>query len=494
MRALLILILLGFTALTPAAAEIALAHAQVAKVCAGGSSAPPTKFEGCVDAGIGDVDPQGRDIWVVATINAPEGLPAGTPLGLFVSAKASSEAYLNGVRLGANGAPATTRALETPGRMDTVFAIPPGLVRDSSNQLLLRMSSHRGVLHLARPVHVIAIAEYGDPTGWIFGQYGLPLVTFGALIAGAFYFAASAATGERRMEPALLASLSFFAAGQLIVEAWRGLFPYAYPVHDWRLLLIVAMSFGFGLSLAAVIVWKFMSRRRLTTLAAIGALSAMLVVLAGGFDLKAAAAILVPALASFAIAARAAWNGTPQAALHAAALGVFTATIIIFPSRFLDALFFLEVTALILVFFIAEAFAFARERRERELESARAHDLQAALERAAARDVPPVVRVNAAGSLSIIRADEIAYCKGAGDYVELHLGDGRVILHNGALADMERDLPGSFLRVHRSFLVNTDFARSLTRESTGVGALSLSTGAEIPVSRRIMPKVRSALG
>jgi DNA-binding LytR/AlgR family response regulator len=478
-----------------AASEVEPIFATVRQVCDGAANKPPPLFEAsrCAPAGIADADPQKREIWVVASVDAPRGYGGGKPLGLFVSAKAASEVYLNGVRLGANGTPAAAPQDETPGRMDSVFAIPHALLRPGANEVVLRMSSHRGLLRLRRPIHVVAVAVYGDPTNWISTRYTLPLITLGALLAGAFYFAASSATGPRRTEPALLAALSLFAAGQLIAEAWRGLDPYLYPAHDWRLLLIVAMSMGFGLTLAAVIIRKFLTQHGVALFSAIFVATAAAIFLAKGFDLKAAAAILIPVLASAVIAAAAAIKKTPQALLYAGVLAAFSATIILFPALFLDALFFLEVAVLILVFFISEAFAFARERKERELESARARDLAAALERAAAKENPPVVRVNAAGSLSIVEAGEIAFCKGAGDYVELNLSDGRVLLHNGALADMERDLPGGFLRVHRSFLVNTEFAKSLTRESSGVGLLTLSTGAEIPVSRRIMPRVRSAL-
>ena len=49
------------------------------------------------------------------------------------------------------------------------------------------------------------------------------------------------------------------------------------------------------------------------------------------------------------------------------------------------------------------------------------------------------------------------------------------------------------LRVHRSHIVNTAFVDALERDPSGVGRLLLSNGAAVPVSRRIMPKVRSAL-
>ncbi len=480
--------------LAPADAQLATLQAKAPVVCDSDSETPPA-FVGpdCAAPGAKPIDPQGRQIWVQAIIEAPAGYARNRPLGLFVSAKASTEVFLNGVRLGANGSPSPSAEMESPGRMDAVFAIPDGIMRDGENVVTLRMSSHHGRIRFVHPVHIVAIGPYQNPTGWLLGQYWPSLITFGALIAGALYFAAASLTGSRRAETALLASLSFFAAGQLLVEAYRGLAPYPYPAHEIRVALIVATSLGFGVSLVALVIAKFADGRGRLLFAAIAALMIASIFLARGFDAKAASVVLIATLASGAVAGSAALRRKPQAALYTLTLFAFAATILLFPARFLDTLFFFQVAALILSFFVAEAIAFERERRERENERLRAHDLETALARAASNEAPPVVRVNAAGSLTIVTAADIAYCKGAGDYVELVLRDGRVILHNGALADLEANLPATFLRVHRSFIVNTAFVKTLTRESSGTGALILTTGAEVPVSRRIMPKVRNAL-
>ncbi len=495
MRFLLVLIACLFGhALAPAAAGLATLHAQGAIVCASASETPPD-FNGpdCESVAAGAIDPQGRHIWVRTVVTAPAGYARNYPLGLFISAKASTEAYLNGVRLGANGAPSPSPETEFPGRMDAVLAIPGGLLRDGENDIVLRMSAQQSRINFLRPVHMIAVGPYREPTAWLLGQYWPSLVTFGALLAGALYFAAASVTGSRRAETALLASLSFFAAGQLLLEAYRGITAYPYPFHEIRVTLIVATSLGFGASLAALVLVKFAESRGRHLFAVISAMMIAAIFLARGFDAKAAFVVLTATIASGAVAASAALKRKPQARLYTATLAAFAAIILLFPTLFLDSLFFFQVAALILSFFIAEAFAFERERRERESERGRARELEAARERAGSAPAPPGVRGNAAGSLTIVNAGDITHCKGAGDYVELVLKDGRVLLHNGALADLEETLPATFLRVHRSFIVNTAFVKTLTRESAGTGNLALTTGAEVPVSRRIMPKVRSAL-
>lgn len=475
-----------------AEASAAILFAQAFELCGPGGGPPPTSSDQCSPTTLDAIDPQGRDIWIRAVIDAP---PAeiSAPAGLFIAAKASSDVYLNGVRLGASGRLASSREEETPGRMDAVFAIPDGLLQPGPNWVAVRFSSHHGYLTLARPVHWIAIAPYAEPAAERLKDTWPSLVALGVILSGALYFAVIAATGAGRRDPILLSLLALFAAGQLVAEMVRSLVAYPYPFHDLRLIAIVVTSAGFGLTLAALVISRFIERAKLKVFTVVAVLIAATIVLAEGFDAKAAFAILAASAASALIAARAALRGDRQGVVFSIPLAVFTAAILIFQGIFLDAIFFFAVAALLLVLFAAQALALERERRERALEKARTHELEAALQRAAEPDKPASIRINGAGSVTIVRAAEITHCSGAGDYVELHLADGRQILHNGALAQLEAELPATFLRVHRSYIVNTDFVKSLMRETSGVGALILSSGAEVPVSRRIMPKVRDAL-
>ncbi len=478
----------------PCAAAAEIIHARAFEYCGAGDETPPSSADTCAATKIDAIDPQGRDIWIRAVIDAPGKLDANGPAGLYIAAKASSEAYLNGVRLGANGTPAAAKDGETPGLMDAVLPIPDGLLQAGENVVAIRISSHHGFLKLRRPVHWVALAPFADPRAERLSVAWPALIALGVLLAGALYFGVVGAIADaRRRDPILLSLLSLFAAAQLVVELLRSVIAYPYPVHDLRLVAIVVMSAGFGLTLSGLVISRFVSERKLAVFGAVAAFIALPIALASGFDAKAGYAVLAAAIASAAITGRAALRGEKQALMLTAALTLFAASIVIFRGAFLDAVFFFEVAALLLVLFAAQAAALERDRREMALERARSHELAAALERAAGNGRPAAIRINSAGAVNIIQSSDITHCKGAGDYVELHLADGRQVLHNGALAQLENELPPTFLRVHRSFIVNTNFVKTLTRESTGVGALVLSNGAEIPVSRRIMPKVRDAL-
>jgi cbb3-type cytochrome oxidase subunit 3 len=492
--ALLFAALLSFTA-RAAAEQFTVPYDSPALVCPGGGAAPPDFTDGdCAPVPLRAVDAQGREIWArVAFYADPASFPATEPIGLYLSIKASSEVWLNGVRLGANGLPGADRASEEPGRMDAVFYAPHDLLRDGENELALRLSAHRGFLKLNYPFHWLGLGPYADPSREILRDYARSIVTVGVFLLGAIYFAVAALRGPSRGASVLLLVLSLLAIAQLGFETSRGLFPYRYPFQDLRLVFIAASAAAFGLCLLFHTAGRFLTRRRPATLALGAAATLAAVILPSGFDGKAVFGLMVPALLSAAIAIYAAVKKQPEARAYAVALTLFAALVFFFPNAFLDTGFFYAVAALIVFLIAQQAFLFARERRLRLDASDRARRLEIALEQARQKDAPGRLKIQRSGKTDFVAANEIVYCKGAGDYVELALADGSKILHLAKLQDMEQELPSTFLRVHRSYLVNTNHVRTLTREASGVGALALGNGETIPVSRRILPNVRSAL-
>jgi len=97
----------------------------------------------------------------------------------------------------------------------------------------------------------------------------------------------------------------------------------------------------------------------------------------------------------------------------------------------------------------------------------------------------PLHRLFARSGGDILPIDfaEVTYIQGADDYSEIFTKDGNRHVRM-ALKDFEARLdPAKFIRVHRSFIVNTD--KILSVESAGGGRLSmhLSGGATITASR-----------
>jgi two-component system response regulator LytT len=101
--------------------------------------------------------------------------------------------------------------------------------------------------------------------------------------------------------------------------------------------------------------------------------------------------------------------------------------------------------------------------------------------------------VRSAGRIQLAPLAMVASLSGADDYVEVALIDGRRLLHDVGLDDLEKRLPSSFLRVHRSHIVNLEHAQSIRRLPGGRQAIELTGALEIPVSRRRAPEVVSAL-
>lgn len=497
-RLFLLLLSLAAWPAALAAQPVATIYDDTVIVCPADRGSAPPDFAApqCREARFFDVDPQGRALWVRARLSLPPDLAVGeAPLGLFLSAKAASVVYLNGRRIGANGTPGHDAASETPGRMDAVFPIPPGLLR-AENTVTLRMSTMHGFLRLSNPVHFVAIGPYGAPQREMLSRYLPALVTLGAFLLGALNFGIMAVRGEDREGSAIVAAASLFAGLQLAFESLRGLVAYSYPVHDLRLLAILVCAAGFGLALFAYLLRRFFggSRwRRAAPVAALAAAMAIIALLVPGFDGKTWFSLAAAVAAGILAAIVAAWRGRRGAPITVLLLLALAAAMVHFRSSFLDAPVYVIAAGLLAFLFYHQATAIVAERALRRREERRADRLELALAQARNAQRPEQVELASASRTEFLPADRIVRFSGAGDYVEAHLAGGGTRLFDDSLARLEEALPETFIRIHRSHIVNTAFVRALERDAGGTGRLRLADGAEVPVSRRIMPAVRAAL-
>ncbi|MEO6228395.1 MAG: LytTR family DNA-binding domain-containing protein [Thermomonas sp.] len=465
-----------------------------------GHTTPPDFLApGCQKTSFWAIDPQHASLWLKSNINVtPVLLDQSAPLGLFVSGKFASTAWLNGRRIGGNGKPGVDASRETPGRMDAVIPIPRDVLHIGANEIVLRVSGYSGFLRLGTPMQAFAIGTYADPTDMALRAYWPSLITFGIFLLGMLYFAVVSLRGNDRKGSLLLCLISMFAAGQLLAEVSRGLYPYRYPFHDVRLILIVLCSLGFGLCLTAHVIRRFRPPHPLLSFSTVALVTVGTVVLVNPYDGKALLAMLCPVLFCALGTAYWWWKRKPEAAPYCLALILFSVLTFVLGGQFLDVVFFFLVAALLLFLFIQQAAALTREQQQHIAMASRARQLEAALDQARTRKQPEsqvqTVKVIDTGRIELVSTDEITHCSGAGDYVELYIADGSKRLHTGSLNEMEAELPSGFLRVHRSHIVNTAFVESLKRESSGVGQLRMSTGEVVPVSRRIMPTVRRTIG
>lgn len=490
-----------FAALTPLAAAQASefysldwGRITVCPVSAVDRGPPSFDAPDCKTVAPQEIDPQHKFIWVrtIVRLDAVRG-KNGEPFSVYVSGKMSSEVYLNGQLIGSNGTPGETAALETVGVMDAQFFPPQGLFQKGDNEIVLKASSHNGYIVLSWPVHAVGIGTTGIYANGSLPQYIPALVTLGLFIMGALYFATMGVIGPQRTRFWILCSICFFAAVQLVAEASRGLWPYPYPVHDLRLISIAVSSTGFGLSVAFHIFRIYAQAAALKITLGLAVLCVFILIFTPGFDYKALMGMTLPLVA--ALVATGFWShqGRRRAFLYFVIVLVFVAAIFSLQGLFLDTLFFFLVAFFLLLIFIEQAFTLAEEAHQRRKEEARADRLSLALEEAKERTSVSEISIKSAGKMERIATSEILHCNSVDGYAEIVLTGGRTLLYTTSLNDLEGELPANFLRVHRSHLINVNYVGSLSRDRSGTGMLTLVGGAQVPVSRRIMPKVRQAL-
>lgn len=421
----------------------------------------------------GVIDPQGRELWLRAAVQRPA---AEGPTALYVVGVASSEVWLNGQRLGANGRPGGSPPLEVPGRYQIAFPISDGMWRSADNVVTVHMSSFHGAVRLDGPIAGIAVGPY--PWSPPAGLMAITFIAAGTLFAAAFGF--GVIHSLRRTGSSLtLAAMAGVAGVQAIVESLRSLISYAYPMHGWRLIGIWGLSAAFAVLLVSWVASRFwpQARRPLIIFAvlAVGATG-----LAPGFDLKTGLALLAGLGLSAATALVAAWRRVPGARLILVYLAIFIAVGVVFPVWLIDLTYFLFAAGLVLPLLMAEVVRLGRDDQAREI----------ALTRAAAR--PDCLTVASARGVERAPLADIVAIIGADDYVELRLADGRRLLHSARLDRLEAELPATFLRVHRSVIANLAHVRGFERDG-GRGRLLMDEGAALPVSRNRLPTVRDAL-
>lgn len=109
----------------------------------------------------------------------------------------------------------------------------------------------------------------------------------------------------------------------------------------------------------------------------------------------------------------------------------------------------------------------------------------------AAPSQPEMIAVTLGGTTRMIRRDDVRYVQAQGDYARLHTEEASYLVRV-PMADLERQwADAGFVRVHRSYLVALGH---VTRVRLGGDHAGVTVGgAELPVSRRLLPALRERL-
>lgn len=99
--------------------------------------------------------------------------------------------------------------------------------------------------------------------------------------------------------------------------------------------------------------------------------------------------------------------------------------------------------------------------------------------------------VKAAGQVRLIGITDVLYIKGAGIYTQLYLKNGRQELHDKSLELLEQLLPDSFERIHKSYLVNLEYAEKILVQPGSRYGLLLKNTEVLPVGRSKYKELKS---
>ncbi|WP_222538163.1 LytR/AlgR family response regulator transcription factor [Pedobacter polysacchareus] len=101
--------------------------------------------------------------------------------------------------------------------------------------------------------------------------------------------------------------------------------------------------------------------------------------------------------------------------------------------------------------------------------------------------------VKKGGLISMVEVQDLIYIKGAGIYAELHLRNGKLELHDKSLEKLEQLLPGTFERVHKSYIVAIDQCEKIRVNSGSKYELLLKNGELIPIGRTRYAQLKARL-
>ncbi|MFD1605493.1 LytR/AlgR family response regulator transcription factor [Flavobacterium artemisiae] len=101
--------------------------------------------------------------------------------------------------------------------------------------------------------------------------------------------------------------------------------------------------------------------------------------------------------------------------------------------------------------------------------------------------------VRKAKTFRLIPVNEILYIKGAGIYTELHLTDHKIELHDKSLEALEKLLPETFERIHKSYILCWEQADKIVVETGGKYSMQLKSGTLLPIGRSKYKEIKNKL-
>jgi two-component system LytT family response regulator len=107
---------------------------------------------------------------------------------------------------------------------------------------------------------------------------------------------------------------------------------------------------------------------------------------------------------------------------------------------------------------------------------------------------PERLVVKSGGRLFFLRVDEIDWVEAAGNYVKLHVGADAHLLRETMTSIEGRLNPDTFIRIHRSHIVNLERIKELQPWFNGEYVVMLQNGTKLTLSRGYRDRLQERLG
>jgi len=140
-----------------------------------------------------------------------------------------------------------------------------------------------------------------------------------------------------------------------------------------------------------------------------------------------------------------------------------------------------------------ERFKLAVERamKRKKMEEGRVEDLLGSLREVKHRDsYDSHIFVQKSEKLFNLQVDEIIYLEASGDYTIISTKNDQFVSSSGIGKLEELMNPDTFIRVHRSTIVNVNYLKEIERHFNGGMIVKMQSGKSFPVSRTYAKQIR----
>jgi len=427
--------------------------------------------------------------WLKIGFDVPESMISpNRPLGLYLSGTFSASAIWNGQSVGGKGTPGGTRLFEQPGAIDEVIFLPGEIIQPGVNTLLMEVSSFyrpaeiTTIIHGQKTISGLRVGPYSSDPRRPIGYYAAPFVLSGMLVVS-FFVLLFRSTGMRSIGLLLAGSLAVAA----IAEVSRSFVNYGYAYHGLRLWTITLLALFFS-QLLLVLVMRFQHHQYSWSLTGLF----LCLVLVMGYSFSDSFLLSPPLVISLAALSGLGCLAYSRFQKHTISWALVFALVVIPLVMLMDMDGFMDrglyAACLPLITFLAGG-RDSSEQQIREQEIVR-QEGQASSYAGLSSDR---LLVKTGGKEKIIPFSEVRLIQGAGNYAEINLMGNESLLDDRSLNQLEAEMPDSFFRVHRSYIVNLEHVVSVQSLGAGKYRLELKDGQQFPVSRNKISSLRERI-